>query len=77
MVLWDSARPESTATSTLTASIVRNEHGPEFGVSDYQARINDRYDLGQEIIVVSATDEDEGVRNTAAKFLWNNHELVS
>lgn len=58
VTLYDDGRSERTSTATLTATITRNENAPKFNDSDYKVRINDRYDLGREIIVVGATDSD-------------------
>ena len=59
IMVWDTGRPEKTATSTFTAKISRNENSPRFEQNEYRVKINDRYELGQEIVNVQATDRDQ------------------
>ena len=58
-MVWDTGRPDKTATSTLTAVISRNENQPRFDRTEYRATINDRYTLGQEVATVNAEDLDK------------------
>ncbi len=58
-MVHDTNRTEKTATATFTAQMRRNENAPRFSQSEYRVTINDRYNLGQEVIQVTATDTDE------------------
>ena len=58
VLVWDDARPENTATSTLTCVMMRNEHAPRFVQDDYRVTINDRYQQGDNVLTLSATDND-------------------
>jgi protocadherin Fat 4 len=58
ITLYDTARPQKTATATFTAVVTRNEHTPRFTQGEYNVRINDRWALGDEVAVVTATDQD-------------------
>ena len=58
VTVTDTAYPQKTETSTFTASISRNENKPKFEQGEYRATINDRFQLGQEVATVVASDED-------------------
>ena len=58
LLTWDMGRPFKTATATFSALITRNENSPRWNSSDWRVTVNDRYQLGQEIARVGATDAD-------------------
>ena len=58
ITIHDSERPQKTVTSTLTATIQRNENSPVFDETNLRITINDRYELGQVIKNISASDVD-------------------
>lgn len=56
----DNKRPvTSVATSTLIIRIDRNVYQPKFEQISYRITINDRFGIGQEIIIVKANDRDD------------------
>ena len=59
VVVWDDARPQKTATSTLTCRMLRNEHAPVFREDDYSVTLHDRLLIGSDVFTVTADDEDE------------------
>ena len=65
--MYDSERPQKTATSTLTATIQRNENAPVLNTTELRITINDRYVLGQHVKTMHATDVDGVSRNCALK----------
>lgn len=58
VTVTDTAYPQKTATSTFTAVMSRNENKPQFSQNEYRATINDRFQLGQEVVTIAATDKD-------------------
>ena len=59
VMVWDSRRPQQTATGTLTCVMSRNENKPEFDREEYRVTINDRYEQGAEVAQVAARDQDQ------------------
>ena len=59
VVVWDEGRTEKTATATLTCVMSRNENAPRFEQDEYSATVNDRYEQGDEVRTVRASDDDQ------------------
>lgn len=56
---YDTANPGVRATATVYIDVIRNPNAPAFiGIQPFQVTINDRYQLGQSVIALTANDAD-------------------
>ncbi|KAH3873274.1 hypothetical protein DPMN_036505 [Dreissena polymorpha] len=61
---YDSLNPVQRARAALTIRVLRNQNTPVFNPSAYLQTIADTYEIGADVITLTATDAD-GVRITA------------
>ena len=69
VVVFDDARPQLSATTTVTASILRNPSGPIFSQNEYTDTFHELEPVGYNPVTVSAPDTD-GVRNILFSLWW-------
>ncbi|RUS82555.1 hypothetical protein EGW08_009685 [Elysia chlorotica] len=58
VIVYDDARPQLSATTTVTASILRNPSGPIFTLGNYAESFHELEPVGYIPVTVSATDTD-------------------
>ncbi|KAK3745550.1 hypothetical protein RRG08_040225, partial [Elysia crispata] len=58
VIVFDDARPQLSATTTVTASVLRNPSGPSFSLGNYAATFHELEPVGYSPTKVSAVDSD-------------------
>ena len=53
-----------TASSVVSISVTRNEYGPVFEYSSYNLTISDTTQIGSQLHILEATDQDGVSKNT-------------
>ena len=61
MEAYDSVYPDQIASTVVLITVTRNRNGPEFKSSSYKKTIAEDFEVGGEVLVVEAEDDDEFV----------------
>ena len=55
---YDSAYPSARQLAEVTVTVLRNTNAPIFSPSSYDTSISERYPIGEQVLRVTATDDD-------------------
>lgn len=55
----DATYPSNQATATVTINVERNPSAPVFAPGEYRVTIDEKHGLGEDVIALAATDDDQ------------------
>lgn len=58
VIVYDSGDPKLQDTADVTIFVQRNPNAPRFTEFSYSRQINEEYPLGEDVLTVSAVDDD-------------------
>ena len=60
---YDPEYPDDYALETVTINVARNEYSPQFDRQAYTVTINETEPVGTNILTLTASDQNSGVKN--------------